>query len=325
MRSDDKAFVLSSKNEVLDCGVDWLTATSKKDSAKHEQVLASWYEVFRQWRHDNGLMSEASFLGYQGVTSEGLFIGTRYDGAMLRMSGKAARQLWQQMWLEDCKITRLDVQVTVQWEGVGFHPARLAAMQAEGANSILPPNRQRNVEEHKDNKGGFTCYIGSRQSASFSRCYHKSAQDPDSYGEGAWRYEVQYNADSAPAVLKALTDHMAEAEAASIALVWDWYERRGVIPVFRRSAIVVPVSRETLSLTTLDKKLAWLYNQVRPTVSELLDQGFEQETLIALLGNILGQQVVRSLEGLKTVILSHSPDDSTQENVLPTDTHGNCA
>lgn len=313
MRNDDKAFVLASKNEVLDCGVDWLTATSKKDTIKHEQVLASWYEVFRQWRHDNGLMAEASFLGYQGVTSEGMFIGTRYDGAMLRMSGKAARKLWQQIWLEECKITRLDVQVTVQWEGAGFHPARLAAMQAEGANATLPPNRQRNIEEHKDNKGGFTCYIGSRQSASFSRCYHKSAQDPDSYGEGAWRYEVQYNADAAPTVYQAMHKHEGDIEAAAIALVWDWYERRGVIPVFRRSASVVPVSRETISLTTLDKKLAWLYTQVRPSVAELLDQGYETEVLVALLGNILGRNVVSALQSQESQAMSRDSSIVTVE------------
>jgi len=298
MRNGEQVIGLRPDVTIVDAGVDWLTLVSPKASADHELTLNAWYDQYQQLRRRTGIVEDAAMMGYQGIRTEGMFVGTRWDGAMCRISGKTARELFLIVPPGDSNITRLDVQVTCHAPGDGIHPPRLAAVQAEAANEGLPSSRRRNVEEHKDNKGGYTTYIGSRQSAAFARVYHKSAQDPDAYGPECYRYEVQFNKDSAAQVLKALYTHQEQLEHASIAIVWDWFERRGVIPVFKRSGEVVTIDREVIPLTDLDKKLAWLYTQVRPTVTALVEQGQAEEVLCALLGRSIGCDIMRTLDRL---------------------------
>lgn len=281
----------TSEVQVLDVGCDWLTVTSDREHAEHDLTLASWYEVFNRIRHTNGLVKDGHFLGYQGIATDGAFVGTRYDGAMLRLSGPVARDNFLSVVMRGASPTRLDVQVTCSWKGTGMHPPRLAALHAGTANELLPISRQRNIEERKDNRGGFTTYIGSRQSAAFARVYHKSAQDPDAYGPDVYRYEVQFNKEGAMPVWEALRKYADNLESAAIAIVWDWFEKRGIIPVFRRSAEKINVSRETIAPTEIDKKLHWLNQQVSPTVHTLVDAGYREEALIAVLGSDLGREV----------------------------------
>jgi len=298
MRSTD--IVLGPRTDVtiVDVGVDWITLVSLKDSEDHDKTLNNWYEQFGRIRSQTGIVEDGQMMGYQGIKTDGIFVGTRWDGAMIRISGKTARSMFLTLNAGKSSVTRLDVQVTVHFPGDGMHPPRLAAMQAESANEQLPSSRKRNIEEHKDNRGGFTTYIGSRQSSSFARVYHKSAQSPDEYGPDCYRYEVQFNKDTAPQVLNALYMHQDNLDSACIAIVWDWFERRGIIPVFRRSGEVVHIARETLPLTDMDKKLKWLYAQVRPTVTDLIEQGMGEEVLCALLGRSLGTDVMRTFDTL---------------------------
>lgn len=296
MRDKDTVLGINPNVQIIDVGVDWLTFVSNKESEDHELTLNAWYEQYQLLRRETGIMEESSMMGYQGTKTEGMFVGTRWDGAMIRVSGKTAKEYFLRIPPGTSNITRMDVQVTVYAPSDGLHPPRLAAVQAEASNAQLPTSRQRNIEEHKDNKGGFTTYIGSRQSAAFARVYHKSAQDPDAYGPDVYRYEVQFNKDSARHVLEALYVHQENLEHAAVAIVWDWFEKRGVIPVFRRSGEIVKIARETLPLTDLDKKLTWLYAQVRPTVELLIEQGHQEAVLVALLGRSLGCDVIAALE-----------------------------
>lgn len=296
MRSEGIIPGTTSNCRIVDVGIDWITLTSPRESELHDVLLNNWYEVFNRIRLVNGLLDDASVLGYAGIKTDGAFVGTRYDGAMIRLTGRIAREHFLSLKYETANCTRIDVQVTCEWTGTGAHPPRLVAMHANASNELLPKSRQRNIEERKDNREGYTTYVGSRQSSSFLRCYHKSAEDPDAYGPNVYRYEVQYNKDTAYRVLETLQQHQETLESACVALVWDWCERRGIIPVFKHSAEKVIVSRETLPLTELDKKLSWLITQVRPTVGTLVEQGYRKEAIIALLGTDLGKEVQHFLE-----------------------------
>lgn len=291
MRIEDMIPGRTSKSRIIDVGVDWLTLVSSKEVENHDLALAGWYEAFNLARHRSGLVDDAHVLGYAGIKTENMFVGTRFDGAMMRVSGPLAKESFLSLPYKLASVTRLDLQVTVNWEGTGAHPCRLAAIHAQSANELLPSSRQRNIQETHDNAQGYTTYIGSRQSGSFSRVYHKSAQDPDAYGPNAYRYEVQFNKDTAMKVLEALHEHQENLESAITTIVWDWHERRGIIPVFRRSEERVIVARDTLPATELDKKLGWLYNQVRPSVEGLIEQGLGEEVFIALLGRTQGKEV----------------------------------
>ena len=110
--------------KIVDIGVDWLTLTSNREGEYHESTLTNWYDVFGQIRANNGLVEDGSSLGYVGLKTEGAFIGTRYDGAMIRLSGKVARDHFLSLQAQSAAPTRIDVQVTCYWKGSGLHPPR---------------------------------------------------------------------------------------------------------------------------------------------------------------------------------------------------------
>ena len=248
-----------------------------------------WYDIFYMHRKRYGMATNASKLGYSGLSCEGMFLGTRHDGAMLTLSGQTAKELWREVFHVAATCTRIDVQVTVRAEGYTIEPSKYVASDAAAANEELPESRQRLIKTVQDNKGGMTCYVGSRQSDSFLRCYHKSAQDSDIYGDHAWRYEVQYNRDVAPGVIERLLESTARPPELASSFVYGWMYTRGIMPPWRLAGEIQVVKRETLPLTELDKKLAWLYKQVRPTVEALMAQNLTEETLIALLGRDMGK------------------------------------
>lgn len=273
---------------IIDAGVDWLTLTVKKENEQSDTCLSRWYDIFYMHRKRHGLATNAAKLGYSGLACEGMFVGTRHDGAMLTLSGQTAKELWREVIQYPATCTRIDIQVTVRAEGFTIEPSKYVASDAAAANEELPESRQRLIKTVQDNRGGMTCYIGSRQSDSFLRCYHKSAQDPDIYGDHAWRYEVQYNRDVAPGIVERLIESTAKPADLASSFVYGWMYTRGLMPSWRLAGEMQIVKRETIPLTELDKKLAWLYKQVRPTVEALLAQDLTEETLVALLGRDLG-------------------------------------
>lgn len=281
---------------VIDAGVDWLTLTIKKENELSDTCLSRWYDIFYMHRKQHGLATNAAKLGYSGLSCEGMFIGTRHDGAMLTLSGQTAKELWREVMQPPATCTRIDIQVTVRAEGFTIEPSKYVASDAAAANEELPESRQRLIKTVQDNRGGMTCYIGSRQSDSFLRCYHKSAKDPDAYGDGAWRYEVQYNRDVAPGVVERLIESTARPADLACSFVYGWMYTRALMPSWRLAGDIQVVKRETLPLTELDKKLAWLYKQVRPTVETLMAQNLTEETLVALLGRDLGKALALKVD-----------------------------
>jgi uncharacterized protein Usg len=62
------------------------------------------------------------------------------------------------------------------------------------------------------------------------------------------------------------------------AYVWDWFDARGVKPLFPRLANVMHVEVAKVQ-TTVDRKLSWLRQQVSPSVSQLIELGHLSKVL----------------------------------------------
>jgi hypothetical protein len=244
-------------------GIDWLTCTSDKDS-----VGLAWFEIF------NALAGEPKDWAnpwYSGKADDHLRWGYNPKiGYVLIVSGEMSEVVWARTVPIERKVTRIDVQVTVELQEPNLKLAK------DGYSDNATSNF-RKYGLIQNSRNGQTLYVGSRTSAQFGRLYDKGVESTLADPGKLWRYEVELKKPVANSVAKQLASwcdsNSGELHYAIVPFVFDWFLHRGVGPVFTRDGennIVVEVGRR---VTSDEKKLEWLRTQIRPTVQYLLGRG----------------------------------------------------
>jgi len=213
------------------------------------------------------------FKGYRGWKQEGMAYGTRNAGdAIVQLWGLTAHTAYRTMYDYATSCTRIDLAVTVELT----NPDKLVAVRAY--------NLQTEAKKTKstlflNNRGGATCYLGSRTSRHYGRLYDKGAESNKEPGV-FWRYELEVKKPASMIVFRQLIAAKSPGDFI-IAAVYDFFVSRGVEPEFTPTipydAIEIP-----RNLTSPEKKLQWLEKQVQPAVRQLWDLGLRSEVLIAL-------------------------------------------
>jgi len=259
-------------------GVDWLTVTTPTD--KQGFVL---YDIAREYWKQNGATSvEWRNKWYEGRTALGCTWGFGTYGWLLMASGEAAPYVWKKGLLSKSRITRIDLQVTAELD------RPVPNLPEDWYNDI---RRQRKYTQRRqygliqNTGGGQTLYAGSRQSAQYGRFYDKGVESKSAGSGKLYRYEVELKKPLAGSLADYLITSLQDGIYPEKELLWyvyNWWLDRGVVPVFN------PKKTDLIKLTAIkvttdnDKKLAWLKNQVAPTVGKLIDAGLEDDILDAL-------------------------------------------
>ncbi len=277
-----KPLIKNPKGLRQQASVDWVTATTTKAKAG---------EAWRSFFHKNhtGKVSPTKFFGFQCDRDEnGLTYGQRpSDGRFIViLAGATAGDFWREIVPVACKVTRLDLAVDLYAEkpiDAVKNAARLVMSKAYETNrkytvfgSMAGGSKRRS--------SGDTLYIGSRQSAAYGRLYDKGLQTKMSKPGKWFRYEIEYKDYAASQAAKAAWDVGTEGLSKWIRkAVYDWFEKRDVVPVFLPDRDVPSFHvRSFVRATTLEKKLLWLSCQVRPTVKYLIENGLRDEAIEAL-------------------------------------------
>lgn len=270
-------------NTIVDCGIDWLTFTLRRDSHEYADWRSRCID-YQQYAISAGNIPKTSRrLGYEGISTGSTFVGEREDGGVIIISGGAAHPAFRYCWAEGIHVARLDVQVTVTGFTTGQEPGIAAELEAHNANPPKGEVGHRNIHIHSDRGGGYTLYVGSRSSPYFGRFYNKYAEAPEEYPDGTWRYEVQNHNAVATALAQRLqaTEGTIQGEIASS--VWQWWSERGVTPHYDRPEAQFTIPRPQYARADLERKLEWIKVQVRPTV-ELLQKHIDRDILYSALG-----------------------------------------
>jgi len=188
------------------------------------------------------------------------------------LSGERFQRLWREIAPKRDKCTRVDLAVTHRLEspskGLAAH-LYTQVQENPGRRSSLILN----------SKGGSTLYVGSRTSQFFGRVYDKGAEEECEAGI-FWRWELECKKPVAEPFVARLLD-CEDVSRETMAQVWHWFESRGITPLWQvtnaYNAIEIGIS-----VTTSEKQLTWLKEQVRPTVGRLILAGFEGEAREAL-------------------------------------------
>jgi DNA relaxase NicK len=201
---------------------------------------------------------------------------------MLRGSSDIAREVYRGLYAtgERFTITRLDVQVTGKFDFDNAGYAKEAEAQALAALVREEKVGRRKVGSIRNNGSGDTCAIGSRSSQRYLRSYDKTREQRHQVDENLWRWEVEYKYPLSTRIAEAIAT-LDEREPAIVALVADEFARKGVnVPWESDVGIEIPTTG--VSATDDGRRLAWLFNQVRPVIGKLRPNVGLRAILVAL-------------------------------------------
>lgn len=263
---------------LVSAGVDWLTCTAR-DPARSENLRAvAWQLLYEQ----AGLGSDLkpwSWMGYGGYICGPIAMGERHDGCYCRLSGRCAHDNWRRCAVWADNVSRIDLQCTVRLPDT-TNPAALAYAAVQHPD-IRRRGRAVTTATHIENtKRGETTYIGSRSSDRMGRLYNKGVESKEEVYRDCWRWEIEYKNRAAPHVSGWLSLQPDDATAVA-ATVHRAYADWGAPPDWRAGALDVssPPARQQ---TDDERRLAWLYAQVRPVVAGLTERGRLVEVVRAL-------------------------------------------
>jgi DNA relaxase NicK len=265
--------------ERLESGVDWLTVTCR-DQEKREALYAECQMIRSRNAANGDAFKKWTFKGYAGYMCGGVRWGTREDSDIGMLSGWDAHQNWYIIgnWAQQC--SRLDLAVTVELQ----RPfPNLAKVYEENLKRVNHKGVAYKGSMIKDSDGGQTLYVQRRTGRAFGRIYDKGREGGDDVPEGKlWRYEIQFQKPIAKSILDQVLANRYipisarwedEVGQSILSTVYVWYEARNIPPLFNRLDSS-PLSLEVEArVTSDDVSLAWLSNQVRPTVSRLAKRG----------------------------------------------------
>jgi hypothetical protein len=271
-RSDAKA-------EAVYCGVDWISATLGRDEIDNQKWLYDCLHALEKVAMLGNVYKRRSMLGFDGWESGGCFIGSNDTMHYAQFAGKYANDAYMMMEHPKVHISRIDLQITVQYNTELQKEGRYQYASAIHHNKGLPEHRRRNIRIIIGSSGSDTVYLGSPTSDVRGTIYNKDKQSGDKLYERAWRYEVVYRNNYAGNVYRLLLDGNLTHASIITSKVVTWYSERGVKILDVRGGYSDISAPPKAASTDVARKLRWIKNQVIPTIRKLAEMGYAEELM----------------------------------------------
>lgn len=269
---------------ILESQIDYLTCAVH--SAKGLRKWDRWARKLAQAEETQTDRVQAFHVGpYQGWHCGRIFYGVREAAALVQLSGDLANVHFDTLMPDVDTVSRIDIAVTCRLALSDRKPGTRHYNEALLWYRSHPQAARPSY--HGDGDGGYTCYIGSRTSDRYFRCYDKGAEskaegDTDQRYLDCWRYELQISNAAAKAIAKELFAHSPEERAELISSwVYDYCYKHGLRPVFypKQNVALTPGLRRR---SDRESRLNWLDKTVKPVVQWLIEAGAEVDMMAAL-------------------------------------------
>ena len=263
---------------LIEVGCDYITATVRKGHS--HDVLRDRVDSWAELRKAEGYSVRGwQWQGYRGFVTDGITWGARDSDSIVRLSGKQAHRWGHTLtnWADN--VSRIDVQVTLQDDGLRQNWASVANETAS-----LDPRVQCGQTGTRitfNTPTGCSSYIGGGDSDRMMRCYDKTAESDGEYPPGCWRWEVEWKHSRALTVARQLANDRFRsficAEAVQVAYAsYGVHIPMGAISSGWRDAGVRHQSDD-------QRRLAYLRSSIRPMLSDL-QLRYGRETILEALG-----------------------------------------
>lgn len=268
---------------LMEVGCDYISATTR-DASSHA-LLGSFGQYLLSDAVKRGSKRRSTrTLGYSTAHAEGVSIGRRHDGWLLRASGATAREHWFQIQDLADNITRFDIQVTIETCD-GAHD-RLRRLWAGAKRKRKGEGREAKRKCVVAPTGFETIYSGSRTSDCLIRCYDKFAQSGLPHYRGCVRYEVQLNHERARDYASQLATKEDEARQIACDVFSIVRARFTRLPadarLFDAACAEIKCLRSPELAETVIRSIKFMTDCVSPTVTRLVNAGYITEVLEAL-------------------------------------------
>ena len=260
-------------------GVDWISATLGREEIDNQTWLYDNLHALSDVQALGNTYKRRSRLGFDGWESGGCFVGSNDTLHYAQFAGKYANDAYTYVAHPKVHISRIDLQITVQYDIELNKEGRFQYARAVHHNKKLPEHRRRTINLFAGSDGSDTVYIGSPSSGQRGRIYNKAKQSSDAHYERSWRYEVVYRNEYANNVYRHILDSSSPHANVIVPNVITWYAERGVevLDVGVRSGN--PIQPPKQPHTDVARKLKWVKTQVLPTIRKLAELGYAEELM----------------------------------------------
>lgn len=273
-------------HSLLSAGVDWITCTAQSGSTRWDMTEYARRE--RDRLIEAGESIKAGYrLGYYGWQVEGFFHGQRDGSSIIVASGATADRVWRAASNVSDNVARLDLQVTV---ATPLDRPHLGKQAAEALRGGIPRKvRVKNARLIISQPQGETLCLGRRTSDQYGRLYDKASEAKLGEPRSIWRYEVELKRRAASAAATDLRGSQTPHAVAS-ALVWSWFNARGVVPVYTPDLMFCPQNPPPTAPSR--NVLTWFEESLSITVARAVRR-YGRERVMQALG-LLTQDDVNS-------------------------------
>lgn len=255
---------------------DYVTATVHEDRS-YNSLHSYASQLFRVEREKGNDAKPWSGSGFKGWKCGSVQISTRDKECMVRIESDVAALCWRRIVELADNISRFDVQVTLKVEsGV---TQRLDQHLAEASAHSAKHGYKPVVRWIREVKGGYTLYLGARESLSFGRAYDKWHKTQLDYYTGCVRYEVQYQRKLAHLVARSCAQVDSPIPRFAFLVSRFFQDRAIALELPENDPATYCCSRRR---SDADRKLEWLRSAVRPSVLSLIALGRGEDAFRAL-------------------------------------------
>lgn len=263
--------------------VDYITLTAQRGTPECT-TIERLYDSLRFndicHGHDEKPMRQ---LGYVGTTINGMFLGSRADGRILRASSVMAHAIADllRIYQPTPRCTRIDAQVTTA--AFFDDDAKARSLRDEVLafqEASTQPNHPR-VTLIQGHGRGDSLMVGSRSSQVYIRVYDKSREQSEEGPPWRWRYECEFKAETAVNVLQYITESAYAREAIGN-VVLHYLSGRGIFLDETFTAEDYITSPQTRPKTDDERSLDWLRQNVGKVTRRLIRNGYLDDVLTAL-------------------------------------------
>ncbi len=268
-----------AKAQTVYSGVDWISGTLGRDELDNQTWLHDCLHALSDVQAYGNTYKRRSLLGFDGWESGGCFVGSNETMHYAQFAGKYANDAYTMLDHPKVHISRIDVQITVQYDIELIKEGRFQYASAIHHNKGLPEHRQRKIHLYAGSDGGDTVYVGSPSSDTRGRVYNKAKQSGDAAYERSWRYEVVYRNQHAASMFRRAIDASSEATAIVLSEVLEWYASRGIMVLDVRRTGGNAITPPKQPKSDVERKLRWIRNQVVPTIRKLAELGYAEDLM----------------------------------------------
>lgn len=268
-----------AKAQTVYCGVDWISGTLGRDELDDQTWLADNLHALSEVQSRGNTYKRRALLGFDGWESGGCFVGSNETMHYAQFAGKYANDAYRMLEHPKVHISRIDIQITVQYDVELTKEGRYQYARAIHHNKSLPKHRQRTIHLYAGSEGSDTVYVGSPSSDTRGRIYNKAKQSNEPAYERSWRYEVVFRNEYAARMFRRIAHSDIETSTVILSHVISWFAERGVeildVGSERTNTITAPKS----PTSDVERKLRWIRNQVIPTIRKLAELGYAEELM----------------------------------------------